>query len=102
LLIAFAAAAALSVRQPLATADPALATVARAERGDIHALPDSKGRCPFTTEAGAFQRGFDRDRHVGRPACQPQPEWLSSVVAAQVRWALHPAALAGYAALCLL
>ena len=41
-----AAAAALVARQPLATADPALANVVRAEGGDIHPLPDSKGRCP--------------------------------------------------------
>ena len=41
-----AAAAALAVRQPLATADSALANVVRAEGGDIHPLPDSKGRRP--------------------------------------------------------
>ena len=41
-----AAAAALAARQPLATADPALANVVRAEGGDIHPLPGSKGRCP--------------------------------------------------------
>jgi PIN domain nuclease of toxin-antitoxin system len=41
-----AAAAALAVHQPLATADPALASVVRAEGGDIHPLPDSKGRRP--------------------------------------------------------
>jgi PIN domain nuclease of toxin-antitoxin system len=41
-----AAAAALAAAQPLATADPALASVVRAEGGDIHPLPDSKGRRP--------------------------------------------------------
>jgi PIN domain nuclease of toxin-antitoxin system len=41
-----AAAAALAVQQPLATADSALAKVVRAEGGDIHPLPDSKGRLP--------------------------------------------------------
>jgi predicted nucleic acid-binding protein len=41
-----AAAAALAARQPLATADPALAKVVRAEGGDIHPLPGSKGRRP--------------------------------------------------------
>jgi PIN domain nuclease of toxin-antitoxin system len=41
-----AAAAALAVQQPLATADPALAIVVRAEGGDIHPLPDSKGQRP--------------------------------------------------------
>jgi len=41
-----AAAAALAARQPLATTDPALATVVRAEGGDIHPLPDSNGRRP--------------------------------------------------------
>jgi PIN domain nuclease of toxin-antitoxin system len=41
-----AAAAALATQQPLATADPALADVVRAEGGDIHPLPDSKGRRP--------------------------------------------------------
>jgi PIN domain nuclease of toxin-antitoxin system len=41
-----AAAAALAVREPLATADPALANVVRAEGGDVHPLPDSKGRRP--------------------------------------------------------
>jgi len=41
-----AAAAALAVQQPLATADPALASVVRAEGGHIHPLPDSKGRRP--------------------------------------------------------
>jgi PIN domain nuclease of toxin-antitoxin system len=41
-----AAAAALTARQPLATADPALASVVRAEGGDIHPLPDTEGRRP--------------------------------------------------------
>jgi hypothetical protein len=41
-----AAAAAIAVRQPLATADPVLANVVRAEGEDIHPLPDSTGRRP--------------------------------------------------------
>jgi predicted nucleic acid-binding protein len=41
-----AAAAAIAVQQPLATADAALANVVRAEGGDIHPLPDSNGRRP--------------------------------------------------------
>ncbi len=41
-----AAAAALACGQPLATSDPALATVLRAEGGKVHPLPDSKGRRP--------------------------------------------------------
>jgi len=41
-----AAAAALASRIPLATADPALAEVLRAEGGEVHPLPDSKGRRP--------------------------------------------------------
>jgi PIN domain nuclease of toxin-antitoxin system len=41
-----AAAAAIAGQQPLATADPALANVVRAEGGDIHPLPDSAGRRP--------------------------------------------------------
>jgi predicted nucleic acid-binding protein len=41
-----AASAALATRQPLATADPALAAVLRAEGGDVHPLPDSKGNRP--------------------------------------------------------
>ena len=41
-----AAAAALAHRLPLATADPALATMLRAEGGDVHPLPDSRGRRP--------------------------------------------------------
>ena len=41
-----AAAAALAARQPLATADPALANVVRAEGGEIHRLSDSKGWRP--------------------------------------------------------
>jgi PIN domain nuclease of toxin-antitoxin system len=40
------ASAALAARGPLATADPALATVLRAEGGDVHPLPDSKGNRP--------------------------------------------------------
>jgi len=38
-----AAAAALTTKRPLATADPALATLVRAEGGHIHPLPDSSG-----------------------------------------------------------
>ncbi len=41
-----AASAALAHREPLATADPALASVLRAEGGDVHQLPDSTGRRP--------------------------------------------------------
>jgi PIN domain nuclease of toxin-antitoxin system len=41
-----AASTALAVGRPLATADPALAAVLRAEGGDVHALPDSKGNRP--------------------------------------------------------
>lgn len=41
-----AASAALSSHQPLATADPALAAVVRAEGGQVHPLADSKGRLP--------------------------------------------------------
>jgi PIN domain nuclease of toxin-antitoxin system len=41
-----AASTALAARQPLATADPALATALRAEGGDVHPLPDSKGNRP--------------------------------------------------------
>jgi len=41
-----AASAALAARQPLATADPALASVLRAEGGHVHPLPDSKGNRP--------------------------------------------------------
>lgn len=41
-----AAATALSTGRPLATSDPALAAVVRAEGGDLHALPDSSGRVP--------------------------------------------------------
>jgi len=41
-----AASAAVAVGRPLATADPALAAVLRAEGGDVHALPDSKGNRP--------------------------------------------------------
>jgi PIN domain nuclease of toxin-antitoxin system len=41
-----AAAAALSADWPLATADPPLAGLIRAEGGKIHALPDSKGQRP--------------------------------------------------------
>lgn len=41
-----AAAAALAVQLPLATADPALADVVRAEGGKVHPLPDRKGRRP--------------------------------------------------------
>jgi PIN domain nuclease of toxin-antitoxin system len=41
-----AAATALAVGAPLATADPALAAVVRAEGGTVTALPDSSGRRP--------------------------------------------------------
>lgn len=41
-----AASAALALREPLATADPALASIVRAEGGEVHPLPDSKGRRP--------------------------------------------------------
>lgn len=41
-----AAATALSTGWPLATADPPLARLVRAERGEIHALPDTAGRLP--------------------------------------------------------
>jgi PIN domain nuclease of toxin-antitoxin system len=41
-----AASVALAARQPLATADPALAAILRAEGGDVHPLPDSKGNRP--------------------------------------------------------
>lgn len=41
-----AAATALSTGQPLATADPHLASLIRAEAGTIHALPDTNGRLP--------------------------------------------------------
>lgn len=41
-----AAAAALSADSALATADPALTSLVRAEGGDIHALPDAAGRLP--------------------------------------------------------
>ena len=38
-----AAATALSEKLPLATADPALVAVMRAEGGEVHELPDSRG-----------------------------------------------------------
>lgn len=41
-----AASAALAYREPLATADPALADAVRAEGGEVCPLPDSKGRRP--------------------------------------------------------
>jgi predicted nucleic acid-binding protein len=41
-----AAATALSQRRPLATSDPALAGMLRAEGGPVHGLPDSRGRRP--------------------------------------------------------
>jgi PIN domain nuclease of toxin-antitoxin system len=41
-----AASAALASKRPLATADPALAAVVRAEGGQVHSLPDSKGLRP--------------------------------------------------------
>ena len=41
-----AAATALESRSPLATSDPALAKVTRAEGGDVYPLPDSNSRKP--------------------------------------------------------
>lgn len=41
-----AAATALAGRRPLATSDPPLAAMVRAEGGDVHGLPDSSGRRP--------------------------------------------------------
>ena len=41
-----AAATALDGGRPLATADPALAEMLRAEGGTVHPLPDSQGRLP--------------------------------------------------------
>lgn len=41
-----AAATAIERRMPLATADPALATVVRAEESEIRALPDTSGTRP--------------------------------------------------------
>lgn len=41
-----AAAVALSGDWPLATADPALARLVRAEQGHVHALPDTRGQLP--------------------------------------------------------
>lgn len=41
-----AAATSLSDGRPLATADPPLANLLRAEGGTVHALPDTKGRVP--------------------------------------------------------
>jgi predicted nucleic acid-binding protein len=41
-----AAATALSLDRPLATADPALAALVRAEGGQVRGLVDSKGRLP--------------------------------------------------------
>lgn len=41
-----AAAAALSHQQDLATSDPSLAALVRAEGGGVHRLPDSAGRLP--------------------------------------------------------
>jgi PIN domain nuclease of toxin-antitoxin system len=41
-----AAATALDLRRPLATSDPALAGLVRAEGGHVHGLPDSKGQLP--------------------------------------------------------
>ncbi|MGH3503836.1 MAG: PIN domain-containing protein [Nocardioidaceae bacterium] len=41
-----AAATALSTESPLATADPHLAKLIRAEGGKVHALPDTRGRLP--------------------------------------------------------
>jgi hypothetical protein len=55
--VSLAAAAALAVQQPLATANPALVGVVRAEGGDIHPPPDSKGRRPMTTAAACLPGG---------------------------------------------
>jgi PIN domain nuclease of toxin-antitoxin system len=41
-----AAATALFVGYPLATADPPLASLVRTEQGKLHALPDTTGRLP--------------------------------------------------------
>lgn len=41
-----AAAAALTQRQNLATSDPSLAAMVRAEGGNVHRLPDNAGRLP--------------------------------------------------------
>lgn len=41
-----AAATALALHRPLATSDPALAGLLRAEGGEVHGLPDSQGRRP--------------------------------------------------------
>lgn len=41
-----AAATALAQRRPLATSDPPLADLVRAEGGNIHGLPDSTGKRP--------------------------------------------------------
>jgi predicted nucleic acid-binding protein len=41
-----AAATALERQSPLATSDPALAKLVRAEGGKVHALPDSSGKRP--------------------------------------------------------
>lgn len=41
-----AAATALEQRRPLATSDPALAELVRAEAGEVHGLPDRNGRLP--------------------------------------------------------
>lgn len=41
-----AAATALTHQRPLATSDPALAAMVRAEGGHVHGLPDSAGRRP--------------------------------------------------------
>jgi len=41
-----AASTALAHQLPLATSDPALARLVRAENGQVHGLPDSRGRRP--------------------------------------------------------
>lgn len=41
-----AAATALDRRKPLATSDPPLAQLIRAESGNVHGLPDSSGKLP--------------------------------------------------------
>ena len=41
-----AAATALDRRKPLATSDPPLAQLVRAESGNVHGLPDSSGKLP--------------------------------------------------------
>jgi PIN domain nuclease of toxin-antitoxin system len=51
-----AASAALAARQPLATADPALAAILRAEGGSVHPLPDGKGVAALLREGATDGR----------------------------------------------